>query len=552
MVLTAALVTVVLGPLLWGRGFVLVGDMVFVPDQPWKQAWTGGDGGVPRAVPGDAWVSLVDDVVPGALLQRLLLIAVLAGAAWGISTLMRDRSTPARSAAMVLYVWNPYVYERLAIGHWALLCGYAALPYAISAGVRLRSGEEDWRRPLAVLTVALAAAGWSSPTGGVLLWGVALVLLWGAGRRWWGTLLLGAGINLPWIVPAFANQADQLAPDAFGVAAFASTSDSPLGLWGSLATFGGIWKESIVPDARSQLLFALLSLALVCLGIAGLVRQGDRTALPVRRLLALGAGSLVLAGISATTWGRPAMEWVVTDLPGGGLLRDSQKLLVPWVLAISLGFGLAVERLWDLRRRFGHHVAFWSVTVCLLPVLALPSLAWGLNGFLATVAYPDSWTALAEQVEQWEVGEDRVVVLPPSTYRKFAWNERSVLDPAPRFFPGRMVTDDSLLVPEGRVGGESQVARDVREARTPEELSEALRRHGVRWILVHGDHRDVLMPEGSALRAGGQDLSWHATENDVEASPRWDTRAVVYAWMNAGVLFGTLLCVGVSTIRRRS
>lgn len=70
------LVLVVLGPLLFAEGFVLVGDMVFVPDQPWKDAWTGGDGGVPRAVPSDAWVALLDSVIPGALLQRLVLVGI--------------------------------------------------------------------------------------------------------------------------------------------------------------------------------------------------------------------------------------------------------------------------------------------------------------------------------------------------------------------------------------------------------------------------------------------------------------------------------------------
>ncbi len=41
---TAVLTAVILGPLLTGWGFWLFGDMVFVPEQPWKDAWLGLDG----------------------------------------------------------------------------------------------------------------------------------------------------------------------------------------------------------------------------------------------------------------------------------------------------------------------------------------------------------------------------------------------------------------------------------------------------------------------------------------------------------------------------
>ena len=62
---TALLTVVILGPLLTGWGFWLFGDMVFVPEQPWKDAWLGLDGTLPRAVPMDAIVSVLTQVLPG-------------------------------------------------------------------------------------------------------------------------------------------------------------------------------------------------------------------------------------------------------------------------------------------------------------------------------------------------------------------------------------------------------------------------------------------------------------------------------------------------------
>ena len=136
------LAVLVVGPLLLGRGFGLVGDMVFVPQQPWKPAWYGGDGAVPRAVPGDAWVSLATHVVPGDLLQKAILVLLLAAAGWGVLRLLDDLPVSAALAGAVLYQWNPFVHERLGIGHWALLCGYAALPWCVVGARRVcRAGR---------------------------------------------------------------------------------------------------------------------------------------------------------------------------------------------------------------------------------------------------------------------------------------------------------------------------------------------------------------------------------------------------------------------------
>src|SRR5215204_244727 len=89
----------VLAPLL-GRGFVLSYDMVFVPRQ---------------------------DLKPGAI-----------GLGAGLA-LPADRPL-GRCVAAVAYAWNPYVAERLVQGHWALLVGYAALPWVLRAATDARAG----------------------------------------------------------------------------------------------------------------------------------------------------------------------------------------------------------------------------------------------------------------------------------------------------------------------------------------------------------------------------------------------------------------------------
>ena len=100
VVTTLAVTGIVLGPLFTGSGIALRGDMVFVPDQPYKAAWLGLDGSVPRAVPMDALVSLLDEVVPGAVLQRLLLMAALVAGGLGIARLTGRLRAPAQVGAV--------------------------------------------------------------------------------------------------------------------------------------------------------------------------------------------------------------------------------------------------------------------------------------------------------------------------------------------------------------------------------------------------------------------------------------------------------------------
>lgn len=477
VVLLALLVT---GPLLLSRGFALVGDMVFVPEQPWKGAWLGLDGSVPRAVPSDAWVSLATQVLPGDLLQKIVLVGIVAGAGLGMLRFTADLRPLARAAAATLYLWNPFVYERLAIGHWALLCGYAALPWVAVAAVRVRDAEAG---ALPRLVLPLAVAAWTSPTGGLLASLVVLVVLVVRPRA--RTLLGGAAVcvalNLPWLLPGVLNAGGQLPADPFGVTAFAARADTPWGVVGSLLSFGGMWKASVDPPARDVWLLSGIGLALTVAGVVGWWLARTRARRTAVSLALLGGLGLLVAWLPAIGPGADLVEWLVVEVPGAGILRDSQKWVALLALAACWGLGWTAEAVLDRLARHGRAVV---ATVVALPVLVLPGLVWGMLGTLEPVRYPSEWETVGDVMDAEEPG--RVVVLPFGIYRRFEWNDdRALLDPAPRYFPGEVVTDDSLEVEDGTVTGESPIAaRIAAVAGDGAALSRVLREAGVRWVLL--------------------------------------------------------------------
>ena len=131
-----ALALLMLGPAL-GRGYVLSYDMVWVPDLSLRSSFLGLGSGLPRAVPSDAVVAVLDEIVPGMLLQKLVLLGVLVAAGAGVVRLT-ERSVVAQLVAVTAYVWNPFVAERLVIGHWPVLVGYAVLPWVLVTARRWR------------------------------------------------------------------------------------------------------------------------------------------------------------------------------------------------------------------------------------------------------------------------------------------------------------------------------------------------------------------------------------------------------------------------------
>ena len=141
-----------LGPAL-GSGFVLSYDMVFVPAPPVGYADLGLGGGPPRAVPSDLVVALAAKIIPAEFVQKLILIAIFVLACSGAAALLADR-WPERVAgrrlpllaqlvAGVCYAWNPFVAERLIMGQWAMLLGYAGLPWVVREVVRPGGPDPD-------------------------------------------------------------------------------------------------------------------------------------------------------------------------------------------------------------------------------------------------------------------------------------------------------------------------------------------------------------------------------------------------------------------------
>jgi hypothetical protein len=503
------------------RGFLLSYDMVFVPRQPFTAALAGLAGGPPRAVPSDAVVAAASRVLPADLVQKLLLLSVFALACSGVVTLLGREPWFARLAGGVFYAWNPFVAERLIVGQWALLLGYAGLPWVLRAVTT--APVASWRGAgrLALALVPAIVGGFAAMTVTALVGLPAAILARppgdatqpggagppggagvpeGAGRAVRQRLAAGLAAlgvlavgSLPWLIPSLARP---VYADLAGVAAFAARADTPFGSPGSLIMLGGMWNAQAVPAGYGgwwSALWLALVLAAMAAYLAFGVRSGRWPGLGIAAL-----AGLLLAGLGVTAPGRDLLRALGTLWPGFAVLRDGQQFTAPLALAGALGAGLLVA--WAARPagatgpgRAGAGTATGSraaglviaVALLLAPVLLLPGLAWGAAGRLRPVWYPASWLNAARLIDGSHA-EGKVLLLPWAAYRRPAWNGgRALLDPWPRLAARQVIWNDGPLVGEVRMLPDDPATRrlgGVIAGAGP--LTPALTAAGVRFVIV--------------------------------------------------------------------
>jgi hypothetical protein len=488
------LAVLMLGPAL-GWGYVLSYDMVWVPHLALRPELLGLGSAVPRDVPSDAVVAVLDNVTPAMLLQKVVLLGSLLGAAEGVIRLVAPVTTSVgpRMAAVSLCVWNPFVAERLAIGHWPVLVGYAVLPWLVLAGRRFR----DSGAMPAELWILLPLGSLSASAG--LVSALAIVTTaWPrrAGRRILRQYAaLAAAIvaaNAPWVVTGLLHAGAAtgvMRTDLFGLHAEGSVP-APL----AMLSLGGIWNSEVVPGTRTGLLGWTALAVFAAIAVLGARTWWRRAgADEARRLIVLG---ILGYGTALLTWIWPgSVDWLGAHVPGGGLLRDGARTLA---LCMPMWVGLMAAAVENVVVTMSARPARVAAVVagCLLPVMVLPDASWGIGQRLSPSSYPESWATARDVVEP---GHGDVLVLPFSGYRAPRWNHgHTVADPLGRFLKPGFLVNDELFVSGHRVPGEDpRAVAASRALRAPDPHSRAarLRALGVGYVAVERDARPRDQPE---------------------------------------------------------
>ena len=326
-------------------------------------------------------------------------VAVFPLAAWGVSRLVGG-SNRARVAAATFYCVNPFVFQRIYVGHLALLLGYALLPFAVASALDfMRSGS--WLLPTpalwwAVLTALSPHFAW--------IYAIVLVAAWltfqPARLTTLGRLVaVGATflvLSVYILLPTTQTQLPVGTRTASDLATYATTGDPHLGLFANVLGLYGFWRLGPGPqlpkDVVSGWPFLLLALLFVAaVGATARLRRrqdpGDdggvhtRTRRTATTLLIAGiAGYFLALGAQGPTG--PLFRWAYFHVPFFAVMREPQKFLMLTALALAVFFGWGVERLvGSVRRtRLDLRTVGAAGLAVLLPLAYTPTIFDGLAG----------------------------------------------------------------------------------------------------------------------------------------------------------------------------
>ena len=270
--------------------------------------------------------------------------------------------------------------------------------------------------------------------------------------------------------------------------AFAARAERAGGVWPTLLGTGGLWSPFQVPGSLTTWFGHVLTVAVVVTLVAG----GPRVARREPALAAAAVAGILLAGLAHLPGGSETLTWAVGHVPGAGLLRDGQKWLLPYVVALVAAVGVATARADQALRRRDADLGWLLVAVVALPVLLVPDAAGRTWAALEPVRYPADLAAAVAALDDAGGASTTgdAVTLPWSSYRRFSWgNPLSAADPLPRWTHHRTVVSDTLALPGGVVPGEDPRAAEVGAVVTDPHrpLARPLAGLGVGWVLVYRD-----------------------------------------------------------------
>ena len=418
------------------------------------------------SAPFELLLALISKAIGGEAAGKLLLLAILFGAAFTSYSAAPATSFIPKAAAAAIYSVNPFVFGRLHYGQWFLLAGYAVLPWCLARIRKFLDQPHPSNAVWAALSLALVGALAIHLTlVGLLIWAslfLSYFVCAGAGRiaylrRHLPSIAVAAvclfAATAYWTIPILAGSGSEASvissTSAGDLAAYSAIPDPQLGLVPNLLGLYGFWAEatgrftsmkSFVPGWPAFLAVILVGCGV---GIVSAVRQykGLRP-LAIGLALAGLAGLILEMGVSSPVTA-PIVSWLDSHLTIYRGMRDAGKwaamLALIYSQLASIGAEAVVTRLrLSIRPQLR---AKWVAAMLSAVVLAAPlyygnGLLFGMHGEIKPSSYPAGWYA-ADTALSSDPRPGLTLFLPWHEYMTFSFvrNQNSVIaPPAPTFF----------------------------------------------------------------------------------------------------------------------
>jgi hypothetical protein len=514
-IVTAAVMLPLLLP-----GYILTLDLVFTPHI-----------GAPVGVSNNwLWQNLLHYLnvfVPSQIIEKAILVSIPLLASIGMHQLLSyftDSREPritwhwAQYIGGIFYAINPFTYSRFMAGQYAVLLGYALLPFFVKSFL-LFLDKPTKKTAQTTLVIALVISVISIHTIGEMALIAVVLFGWALGRQQatdmrktylkWGGIMLGLFIVLSsyWLIPLVlgkgptATSLDQFS--GADAATFATVGGSKIMQLANILKLQGFWA-----DARN--LYRLPQDQLVGWGtirliIWILVGWGAVVGWKHRRGL---TGALALIGLVSVLFALGIPQGLLTHVG----YREPQKFVGVLALVFSIFLTLGSGRLLHkLKHRGETQYALAASALLIMVIIFTPTAYWGFGGQLKPRSYPASWTEANTWLNQ-DSTSYQVLFLPWHEYMGFGFSGRIIGNPASHFFDKPVVVSNN---PElGQLGQPSNNATKLAIsswlARPSQQLSQELATYHIKYILLAKD--DDYQAYAYLHKQPGLRLEWDSPE----------------------------------------
>lgn len=472
-------------------GFILTLDMVFTPTLRMPQAIT-------SSYLFHAGLHALNVIIPSDVIEKLLLLAILLLSSIGMHRLLVALKTDrveewGMYVASVFFAINPFTYSRFMAGQYAVLLGYALLPWCVRLLIAF-AAHPGWSTTLRLGLLTTLIGVISIHTLGlvaVLVAAGASVGVWRRRNRLkqytaYGLVAGGLFVLLSvyWIVPLALGQgqtAQQIQQfTAADTQAFATTGGSPLGRLGNVARLQGFWAEGrdlyLLPQDR-MILWGLMMLAII-----GLVIVGGVALWPRQRSLVLWLSlTTVVALLLAIGLFSPLLSRIG--------LREPHKFVGLVALIYSIYMAAGVTTVLQKIRTAWSEIGYAAATTVtlLLPLLIMRVMLWGFDGQLSPRQYPPEW-ATANQQLRADPDHFTVLFLPWHQYMSFDFAGRIIANPAPDYFDQPMVVSVNPELDNATSGRQDQrhqtLTQLLANAKNSKDFGRQLSLQNIKYVLL--------------------------------------------------------------------
>ena len=361
----------------------------------------------------------------------------------GVARLV-PRRLSAQLAGGILYVCNPFVFDRVATGQGSFLLGYAVLPFVVKSIIEARHQVGLWslRPALLIAFDAALSIHFLVITGAFLL--VTVLISRSISAAYWAARVFAlTALSSAYFLVPLLGHTSRIALGSGDLASYRTLGDPTWGLYVNTLGLYGFWRQGPVLPKHHLPGWPLLLAAILVVVAVGLkaIWRVSPTLGSLYLATAIAAYLLALGDQGPTG---QIYRWLYFHFPGFGIMREPQKWLALVALVYAVGFAYGIDHL--LRTLQGRWAEVGAAALGVsLPLLYVPTIFGGLNGQVHTVRYPTSWLRADQNMG---VGPGRILFLPWEEYSAFPWTAGQVIaNPAVDFFRREVISGDDVSLP---------------------------------------------------------------------------------------------------------